>query len=267
MKTLLQLLALGAAIIAVICFFFAFTTTNRSIDRTYAPLTERVGSVKAESASRRNYASKSLGQQITQVYEQTATLRHSTPDYKSARRETVAAVKKHEARIQSETTEGLPDDRHTDWTFAVSPDQFDQLVEALSQIGNAHSFIQSKDDRTTEFRALTTETENLRNQLKALEALKAQLPPLAQAKEPGKELNERVAFETKLLELRSRLNQIDSDLDDFVGDEQVATIHFTLQESFTPQEAKRAFDITLLFIGIISLFASLVFLGMSRSKS
>ena len=159
--------------------------------------------------------------QLDQKYDKTAQLAFGSKRFDDANRQLREVTAAHEAVIQTERLSGLAGSQRLEVSIGVIPDRFDELVDALRNIGELRSFSVNKLDKTDEYRALTAEIATLENALAAYQALGEQ----------GGSIQERLLLQERIVEVERSLQEVGVKAGLFTSDNSFCTINLTLQEA------------------------------------
>jgi hypothetical protein len=108
-----------------------------------------------------------------QKFEKIASVKSKSDKFDQDEKTTRAAVKKHDALIQYEHTEGNPGSRELHLSIGVPPEKFDSFLKDVKAIGTLKSIQVTKTDKTNEYRGLNAQKaslEKIRNNLMDLKS-------------------------------------------------------------------------------------------------
>jgi hypothetical protein len=181
----------------------------------------------APSASRKNYASAKIvieqaqaAQTVEQKYERVSTIDAETDEWDADLSELRAAIAATEALVQRENASGLPGSRYLSLSLGVVPGAFDGAVEKFKAVGDLVSINTVKTDRTADFRALEAKRLSLEKTRDGLAALRS----------AGAALSDRIALESRILEIEGQIQELGVSLGDFSELNSFCTVDITLRE-------------------------------------
>ncbi|MDP2388490.1 MAG: DUF4349 domain-containing protein [Bacteroidota bacterium] len=192
-----------------------------------------------------------------QKFEKIASLKAKSdkfePDDKAIREK----VKKYNALIQYEHTEGNPGNRELHLSIGVPPESFDSFLAEMKQVGKLKSIQVTKTDKTNEYRNLNAQKASLEKTRNTLIELK---------NKEGK-IDEFIALSNRILEIEEQLQGLGVSLGDFDAENEFCTVQFTLAEGrFIPisfmHRAKVALEWT---INYFCIFMLIVFFASGAS--
>lgn len=179
----------------------------------------------SKQANKRNYATavfalQQTTQSIEQKYEKVAELDNLSKDFANDDRKAREAIAAQHGIIQEE--QNKVSDRHhfLRLVIGVPPDNFDQSVNALKQIGESTRIEVTKTDKTNEFLELRAKRSSLEKTRDALIGLK----------EHGGKVEELIELEKEVLELESKIQGLGVQLGQFDKENQFCTVRFSLLE-------------------------------------
>ncbi|PCJ88694.1 MAG: hypothetical protein COA57_03050 [Flavobacteriales bacterium] len=176
-----------------------------------------------------NYASRKMkvtdahGQSsytVDQKYEKVATMASRTDEFDQDAETLKGYIKELKALVQFEQNSGVDDRRLLQLGIGVHPDDFDELVNRLKDIGELKSFRSDVLDKTNEFNQLRAKRETLMKHKESLEGIKGK---------SGK-IEEMINLEIKILDVQRQLQGLGVSLGDFDEENEFCTVKFTLTE-------------------------------------
>src|SRR5262249_21355413 len=111
---------------------------------------------------------------VEQKYEKIGSIETTTEKFDEAEVQARGIIKRFNALIQGEAVSSSATLRRLYLTIGVPPDNFDQIVAALKQVGNVDSFNVTKTDKTNDFLELKAKRTSLEKTRDALIGLKSQ---------------------------------------------------------------------------------------------
>lgn len=179
------------------------------------------------SYSRKNYASAkiviaqpSAAQTVDQKYERVSTIESRSKDWDADAAALEIAIAAVEAVVQKENASGLPGSRVLALTLGVIPSAFDEAVSLLKGVGELQSINTIKTDRTADFLALEARRLSLEKTRDGLAALR----------NSGAALADRIALETRVLEIEGQIQDLAVSLGDYSENNSFCTVRLTLRE-------------------------------------
>jgi hypothetical protein len=156
-----------------------------------------------------------------QVYEKSADLVVGTSSFPEDEARARAALAAHEATLFNETNTGIVPRRSLTLEIGVPPDKFDDLVEALREIGHLDSVSVQQRDRTGDFRRLHAQRL----------ALKKHQESVLKLRGAGKgSVDDALKVEQKIQDVEKELQSLSVLLGDFLGKESFYHVRITLSE-------------------------------------
>lgn len=179
----------------------------------------------SKQANKRNYATavfalQQTTQSIEQKYEKVAELDNLSKDFANDDRKAREAIAAQHGIIQEEQNKVSDRHRFLRLVIGVPPDNFDQSVNALKQIGESTRIEVTKTDKTNEFLELRAKRSSLEKTRDALIGLK----------EHGGKVEELIELEKEVLELESKIQGLGVQLGQFDKENQFCTVRFSLLE-------------------------------------
>lgn len=161
---------------------------------------------------------------IDQKYEKTAnlsTVSHRFDEDHDRLRELIDA---HDAVVQTENLQGLPGNQVLTMTIGVIPQQFDDMVNSLRELGTLRSFTVNRVDRTDEFNSLLAQQEVLRKTRESYAALQ----------ELGGSIQDMLLLQERILVVETELQHLGVDLGIFATGHSFCTINITIRAQEAP---------------------------------
>lgn len=192
-----------------------------------------------------------------QKFEKIASLKSKSDKFELDDKNIREKVKKYNALIQYEHTEGNPGNRELHLSIGAPPESFDNFLEEMKKIGKLKSIQVTKTDKTNEYRNLNAQKASLEKTRNTLIELKSR---------EGK-IDEFIALSNRILEIEEQLQALGVSLGDFDVENEFCTVKFTLAEGrFIPisfmHRAKVALEWT---INYFCIFMLIVFLASGAS--
>ncbi len=180
---------------------------------------------QAEYSSKvRNYATEKYSDQSTAVYDQKyekiADLSSQTADFSKDETHLRKTIESYKALIQDEKKSGLVGRRSLTLMIGVPPENFDPMINTLSEIGRLKSIDIIKRDKTNEYRELNAKQKTL---VKARDSLLA-------LKERNANVEELINLESRILEIESEIQSLGVSLGEFDQENEFCTVNMTLSE-------------------------------------
>lgn len=180
---------------------------------------------KAPQAYKRNYATAVFAQQqtaqaIEQKYEKVAELDNLSNNFATDEGKAREAVTAQHGIIQEEQNKVNDRNHALRLVIGVPPDNFDQAVNALKQIGESTRTEVTKTDKTNEFLELRAKRSSLEKTRDALIGLK----------DRGGKVEELIELEKEVLGLESQIQGLGVQLGQFDKENQFCTVRFSLLE-------------------------------------
>lgn len=184
------------------------------------PMSGSVSIIKNVASAKITQKDVYTGQNITidQKYEKVADLTASSSNFDDDNQKLRQIIKEHEAVIQAERQEGLPEHQRLTISIGVMPDNFDKLVEAVKTIGNLRSVSVNKVDKTDAFRLLMAEQETLLKSRKAYESIKAK----------AGHIQDLLMLEDKILQIEAKMQNLGVNLGVYSSENSFCTVNFAL---------------------------------------
>ena len=161
---------------------------------------------------------------IDHKYEKTANLSSVSyrfdEDHENLRR----LIYSHDAIVQTENIQGLPGNQRLTMTIGVIPDQFDDMVDSLRELGTLRSFTVNRVDKTNEFNSLLAHQEVLRKTRESYAALQ----------DLGGSIQDMLLLQERILVVETELQHLSVDLGIFATEHSFSTINFELREREAP---------------------------------
>jgi hypothetical protein len=158
---------------------------------------------------------------LLEVFAKEAQVRSTTDKFKSDEEKTRSVINQYGALIRIEQKEGLPPYRKLQLVIRVSENKFDALVRDLQGVGKKEYFQVLKEDKSEEAKKLLVEKKSLEEYLKSLIVLR---------KSAGK-VEEFLALEGKIQEIRRKIEELDAGIGKFAGTESFNNVSFALGEN------------------------------------
>jgi hypothetical protein len=158
---------------------------------------------------------------LLEVFAKEAQLRSTTEKFESDEGKTRSVINQYGALIRIEQKEGLTPYRKLQLVIRVSESKFDGLVRDLQKVGKQEYFQVLKEDKSEEAKKLLVEKKSLEEYLKSLIALR---------KSAGK-VEEFLALEGKIQEIRRKVEELDAGIGKFAGTESFNNVSFALGEN------------------------------------
>ncbi|MCL2572476.1 MAG: DUF4349 domain-containing protein [Defluviitaleaceae bacterium] len=193
---------------------------------------------------------------IDQKYDKTANLSSVSHRFDEDHDRLRLLIDSHDAIVQAENLQGLPGNQILTMTIGVTPQQFDDMVNNLRELGDLRSFTVTRVDKTNEFNSLLAQQEVLRKTRDSYTALQ----------ELGGSIQDMLLLQERILAVETELQHLNVDLGIFATEHSFCTINFVLRE----QEASfisisivldYAFD-SLLWTLFAAAVTSLITLGL-----
>lgn len=185
--------------------------------------------------SRRNYAGqkqKSAGglgsampQALDQRYEKIADIGLVSEAFDEDEAAIRGVAKDVGALIQFEQAFGLEGARRLQLALGVPPEEFDNVIGSIRDIGKQVSFQVNKTDKTNEYRSLLARQSSLEKSRDGLIALKAQ----------DAELDDLIALERSILELENQIQDLGVAVGEFDSEFEFVTVKLVLSEVAPPK--------------------------------
>jgi len=161
---------------------------------------------------------------IDHKYEKTANLSSVSyrfdDDHENLRR----LIDSHDAIVQTENIQGLPGNQTLTMTIGVIPQQFDDMVNSLRELGTLRSFTVNRVDKTNEFNSLLAHQEVLRKTRESYAALQ----------DLGGSIQDMLLLQERILVVETELQHLSVDLGIFATEHSFSTINFVLREREAP---------------------------------
>ena len=161
---------------------------------------------------------------IDQKYEKTANLSSVSHRFDDDHERLRALIDAHDAIVQTENLQGLPGNQILTMTIGVIPQQFDDMVNSLRELGTLRSFTVNRVDKTNEFNSLLAQQEVLRKTRDSYAALQ----------ELGGSLQDMLLLQERILVVETELQHLGVDLGIFATEHSFCTINFVLREQEAP---------------------------------
>jgi len=193
---------------------------------------------------------------IDQKYEKTANISSVSGRFDEDHERLRALIGAHDAIVQTENLQGLPGSQSLSMTIGVVPQQFDDMVAALRELGTLRSFTVNRTDKTNEFNSLLAHQEVLRTTRASYAALQ----------EFGGSIQDMLLLQERILVVETELQHLGVDLGIFATEHSFSTINLTLREHEVPGVSvqfvlRSAFNSFLWTTGA-AIIASVVILGL-----
>jgi len=157
---------------------------------------------------------------IDQKYEKTANLSSVSHRFDEDHGRLRSLIDIHDAIVQTENLQGLPGNQTLTMTIGVIPQQFDDMVNSLRELGTLRSFTVNRVDKTNEFNSLLAQQEVLRKTRESYAALQ----------ELGGSIQDMLILQERILLVETDLQHLSVDLGVFATDHSFCTINFVLRE-------------------------------------
>jgi len=161
---------------------------------------------------------------IDHKYEKTANLSSVSyrfdEDHENLRR----LIDSHDAIVQTENIHGLPGNQTLTMTIGVVPQQFDDMVDSLRELGTLRSFTVNRVDKTNEFNSLLAHQEVLRKTRESYAILQ----------DLGGSIQDMLLLQERILVVETELQHLSVDLGIFATEHSFSTINFELREREAP---------------------------------
>lgn len=241
------------------------TSRYNSADFSYSK--KNYASEKALSAS--NLREKEFHIQPSQFapkYEKIASLGQVTQNYDNDYKKIEHEIKNNQGVVQYESAAGLKGKRQLNLGIGIPPDQFDQFVDNVKQIGEITSFNVIKNDKTSEYQRLGAERKTLEQARNAI----------AELRKLNATVDERLNLEARYNEIEQKIQDLGVSLGDFDSGNELYTVKISLKEFrvFTQRslsgiiKSSLRWSAKLYFLGALGLFlmAAFSFLGILLMK-
>lgn len=218
--------------------------------------------------TRKNYATSKLGRgsqqpgkpaavEVDQKYEKIATLSAETREFEKDESSVRDSIKRNNALIQFEESDGLAGDRTLRLSIGVPPEHFESMLDEVRKIGHLRHIQVNKADKTNEYKDLDAQRRSLEKTRDGLLALKT----TAQ----GASVVEQISLANRILEIEDQIQKMGVRLGDFDQENEFVTIHFTLDEKRPVVAISKAHRIKVAFVWTVEAY--LVFLGFMLMAS
>jgi len=157
---------------------------------------------------------------IDQKYEKTANISSISHNFDNDHERLRHLIENYDAMVQAETLRGLPGDQTLTITIGVAPDQFDDMVNSLRELGTLRSFTVNRVDKTDEFNNLLAQQEVLRMTRESYAALQAL----------GGSIQDMLLLQDRILQVETELQHLGVSLGIFDTGHSFCTINLTLRE-------------------------------------
>jgi len=161
---------------------------------------------------------------IDQKYEKTANLSAVSHRFDEDHERLRTLIDDHDAIVQTENLQGLPGNQVLTMTIGVVPQQFDDMVNSLSELGTLRGFTVNRVDKTNEFNSLLAQQEVLRKTRDSYAALQ----------EMGGSIQDMLLLQERILVVETELQHLGVDLGVFATEHSFCTINFVLREQEAP---------------------------------
>ena len=166
---------------------------------------------------------------IDQKYEKTANLSSVTHRFDEDHQRLRGLINDHDAIVQTENLQGLAGNQTLTMTIGVTPQQFDDMVNSLRELGTLQSFVVNQVDKTNEFNMLLAQQEVLRTTRDSYASLQ----------ELGGSIQDMLLLQERILVVERDLQHLGVDLGVFATEHSFCTINFTLREHEAPSVSIR----------------------------
>ena len=187
-----------------------------------APYLRRTANIATEKISQVDGAGNIIV--IDQKYEKTATISSVSNRFEQDQERLREVINSHDAIVQMENLQGLPGNQTLSMTIGVIPQQFDDMVIAVRELGTLRGFTVNRVDKTDEF-------NNLLAQQEVLHTTRAHYAAL---QELGGSLQEMLLLQERILVVETELQHLGVDLGLFATEHSFCTINFVLAEQAAP---------------------------------
>ena len=244
-----------------------FTNHDIIVSAPFAPAPTTHMNFEAHSYGRRvlsNIATDKISQMdtagntvvIDQKYEMTANLTSVSHRFDDDHERLRALIDAHDAIVQTENLQGLPGNQVLTMTIGVMPQQFDDLVNSIRELGTIRSFTVNRVDMTNEFNRLLAQQEVLRMTRESYAVLQ----------EMGGNIQDMLLLQERILAVEAELQHLGVDLGIFATEHSFCTVNFVLREQEAPFISiqfvlRTAFDSFWWTLGA-SMIAAFVILGL-----
>jgi hypothetical protein len=180
----------------------------------------------------RNFASEKIvfnkGQELVSPlpehkYEEIASVKSVTSTYVKDEAEIKKITERYKGVVQYQKTLGTAQNRELYLLIAMNPEHFDSFYCAIQKIGRIEVKEIIRVDRTTDFTKLTTKKRVLEEVLASLNRVKSNV---------GK-LSDLVSLHDKILEVETKLQELEVDLKAFAPENNFCSVRFSLFEGAT----------------------------------
>ncbi|TPN87358.1 DUF4349 domain-containing protein [Aquimarina algicola] len=258
-KLILWLVALFIALF-VFRFIYGYTKTPDNTS-SQAQFFETISSPRKNYASKKYEVKSNTGAQSTirvdQKYEKIAEIKTKSSTFEDEEKLARKTIEEFDALIQFEQKSGNKGYRRLNLVIGVPPENFDNLYQKLTQIGNIQAKQITKKDKTNEYKELNAKKQSLEKIRNSLIELKSK----------GGKIEEYMDLENRILEIEQQLQGLGVSLGDFDDENEFCTVQFSLLEGKeikigTMQRVKVALEWTIkMYLGIITILLFVTLFG------
>lgn len=217
--------------------------------------------------TRKNYATSKVGRmgqagkapavEVDQKYEKIATLRAETTQFDKDEQAVRDSIKRNNALIQFEESDGLAGERTLRLSIGVPPEHFEPMLEEVRRIGRLRGIQVNKSDKTNEYKDLDAQRRSLEKTRDGLLSLKT----TAQ----GANVADQISLANRILEIEEQIQKMGVRLGEFDQENEFVTIHLTLDEKRTAAPVSRVHRVKVAFVWTVEAYA--VFLAFALIAS
>ena len=166
---------------------------------------------------------------LDQKYERIANITSTTANFNDDFARFHEILEENGAVVQMQDSRGLPGNRRVDLVVGVRPDNFDQMHEAVLEIGDLISSSSTIVDKTLEYRQMIAEKELLERRKERYEELKTH----------GGTIPELLQLTDRIIQVDIMIQEQLVSLGEYSDDNALCTINFSLYEDISSSEVSR----------------------------
>ena len=187
------------------------------------------GSVNNFASQKVEHTAVGVDAVLDQKYERIADIVSTTANFNDDFARFHEILDENGAVVQMQDSRGLPGNRRVDLVVGVRPDNFDQMHEAVLEIGNLISSSSTIVDKTLEYRRMLAEKELLERRKERYEELKTH----------GGSIPELLQLTDRIIQVDIMIQEQLVSLGEYSDDNALCTINFSLYEDISSSEVIR----------------------------